>query len=228
MVPIKTPIKYEWKFTCGHVLKQDDPTAAPPGFNFTVIPMTVAEDCVYCKEFKPTEDCTKSQVELRKQDQQVLAMYESQVDRLSKDIVEAEGNDQLVDNLKKILNHWGALMAEAIKKIAMREYGKIVEPGHLSYLTTALCLKFDIALAKTKLLQKADLYLVDRARAPGYEGPLNATKLEARCLQWSEYVSKITESRNQALGVGSWEIVVAAEKDLESHWAKVVELMSIE
>ena len=190
--------------------------------------MTLAEDCVYCKEFKPTEDCTKSKAELRKQDQQALAMYESQVDRLSKDIVEAEGNDQLVDNLKKILNHCGALWAEAIKKIAMHDYGNIVEHRHPSSLTTALGLKFDIALAKTKLLQKADLYLVDRVRAPGYEGALDVTKLEARCLQWKEYVTKITESRGQALGVGTWEMVVSAEKDLESHWDKVVELMNTE
>ncbi|KAG4425159.1 hypothetical protein IFR04_001726 [Cadophora malorum] len=201
MVPVNTPIKDEWKFTCCHVLKQDDPTAPPPGYNFTVTPMTVAENCVYCKEFKPIEDCTKSKP--------------SQcTNRRSTD--------------SRILNHCGALWAEAIKKIAMHDYGNIVEHGHPSSLTTALGLKFDIALAKTKLLQKADLYLVDRVRAPGYEGPVDVTKLEARCLQWNEYVAKITESRGQSLGVGTWEMVVSAEKDLESHWDKVVELMNTE
>ena len=77
----------------------------------------------------------------------------------------------------------------------MHDYGNIVEHRHPSSLTTALGLKFDIALAKTKLLQKADLYLVDRVRAPGYEGALDVTKLEARCLQWNEYVTKYNKVR---------------------------------
>ncbi|KAH7418985.1 hypothetical protein BKA64DRAFT_633690 [Cadophora sp. MPI-SDFR-AT-0126] len=225
MTPV---IKYEWKFTCGHVLKQDDPTGPSAGFNFTAMPMTVSEDCVYCKEFKPTKDFTKSKAQIRKQDQQALAIYKSQVDRINKDIEEADGNVDLVNNLKKILGHCNEVWAEEFKKIAARDNGSIVEPGHPSSLSDALLKKFDTALSKVELLQKAELVLLERTRAPEYKGPLNIQKLEARCKKWNEHVTRIRKAKIQALGVGFWEAVRLAEKDLDSIWANVVKLMNDE
>ncbi|PVH89995.1 hypothetical protein DL98DRAFT_601547 [Cadophora sp. DSE1049] len=228
MAPVKPTIKYEWKFTCGHVLKQDDPTGPPSGFNFTVMPMEVSEDCVYCKEFKPTENFTKSKAQIRKQDQQALAIYESQVEKINKDIGDAEGNADLVNNLKKILSVCNVIWAEEVKNIAARENNTIVELGHSSSLSAALLRKFDTALAKAKLLQKAETVLLDRVRAPEYKGPLNIEKFEARCQKWKEHVGNMTEAKGQALGVGSWEVVMSAENDLEGTWANVVKLMNAE
>ena len=226
MAPIKQGCRYQWKFDCGHVMRQDDPIDSPKLSSLPFIPMEVAEDCVFCKHYRPHDKFTKTEAQIREQEQRALDIYEAQVETLEQHIEDAGDDASVVKNMEKLLEQCNLMWADEVKKIEQRENSTLVQPGHPDSLSQALQEKFNTALEKVKLLLKAENILLERARSPTYKGRLTAEILDIRVKKWTEYAAKIKDLKRKALGLGSWDNVIAAEDELEDDWADIVKLMS--
>ncbi|KAG4428357.1 hypothetical protein IFR05_016163 [Cadophora sp. M221] len=197
MSPLSPTIKYHWTFTCGHIIKQDDPTGPTSIFNFTIIPMSASEPCTYCKEFKPIDEFTKIKAQIYKEDYQALQDYASQVETVKKKVHDGEagGETDQVEGWRKILECCSVGWAEQMKKVEKRNgsNSSIVEQGHPPSLSAALEKNFTTALGKVELFHWGDKILLERAR-----GPLAKQRdiaviegLERRCEIWGQYVGTI-------------------------------------
>ncbi|XMA15272.1 hypothetical protein WAI453_008063 [Rhynchosporium graminicola] len=165
MAPVKEIIKFEWRFSCTHIMKQDDPTVPSSLFlKIKVLPMDVLEPCVYCNQFKPTIDFKKSKAQNYKEDQEVLNNDKNIMDALQMGIDDAPGNAEILETNTKMMDTFKLSRANQIVKIEKSGNGGLVQPGHSTSLCTAIQKKIQTALAKTKILHQAEVIRLERAR----------------------------------------------------------------
>ncbi|KAK0129937.1 hypothetical protein ONS96_000479 [Cadophora gregata f. sp. sojae] len=229
MASVKLGVNYEWKFICGHIMRHHGQIAAQSASlsnSSGVTRILASENCVYCKHFNLADNVNQSDTQTYKNDRQALKIYESQVETIEQHIEDAGDNASLVKNMEKLLEQCNLMWAEEVKKMEKRESNSLIQPGHPASLSTALLEKFDTALSKVKLLERAEKILLKRAQLPSYKGQLTAARLESRCQKLNDYHAKLKRFMWTALGIGSWNNVISAEERLDCEWAGVVDLMN--
>lgn len=179
----------------------------------------------------------KSPEQIRKEDEQAVVIWKSQVDTIKTHIRQAAGNANVVAELEKMLDNCNLLWAEKIMQMEKSE--GLNEAGYPSQLSLALEEKFDAALAKIQLLREADTIICQtRVGKPLLQfGSAPTVSLFGSTPRGSSFghltsghdsqLAEIANTiENLKSNIGAWDILAENEELLDEEWKKVMKLIS--
>lgn len=217
--------RFEWTFSCGHIIFQISPSKHGVAFSFNNIVKTLEEKCPFCKEFPG--QVPKSEAELSQEDKQALDFFQSQISMFEKQIRDAGSNAKVVEHNRSLLKSASKVWAETVKEIEKKDRSKLVENGHPLYLSTALQTKFAAAAAKFQRLHKAETILLKHALESGSTEKAGRTvaQMETRCAKL-RVMEKLVEDSNAKFMGSEWgKGLLGAEQNLERAWGEIVTMM---
>lgn len=215
-----------WTFTCGHQVRQEDPNGTVRYLSSDPFRKSLQEVCPYCmnqKTEKTPQQTIQSQKDHRREDEQVLDIWTTQVDIFEKQIKEAEDQTDLISHLRKILDNCHQVWADKVRKTELKRQSMLfTRDGKFEdkAINQADC---NIALRKIALLHSAELGLLERASRLG-SNKTSVVRLKARCEALTELTKKIKGHGQSKYGEdklhGALDVTL-----VQMYWKEVVGLI---